>query len=516
MDYGGGVGDTTQTGIRGFIGSFIDAFPYPIYYMDGRGRLIDCNRSFEDFFGVDRARMTGPDGFDGAARGLAESLRAHSADLPRERGSLVRETRIAARGLVHDVIISQTFFSVPDGRTEGILGVIVDISERKKAEAQLRRLTRAVEQSPATVVITDTLGNIEYVNPKFSSLTGYSPQEAMGSNPRILKSGSHPAEFYEELWRTISGGREWRGEFLNKKKNGERYWESASISPVTDDQGVITHYIGVKEDITARKIAEERLRESEERLRERNEAIEEDLRIAQLAQSALDQRGLPRVGFLKIDYRYLPLDRVGGDFFSFTPISERELGVFIGDVTGHGVAAALFLALIRFATEKIAARNALEPAAYLKSLNDELIGYLSSNFITGIYGLFRRTGDAGCEFISANGGHPMAVLIRAGGSSEFIGSSGTILGAFEEARYTETAIRLWRGDRIILYTDGIPEAAREDRERLGFGREILDLFAASNRTSIEETLDAIMDAVAAYRDGEPANDDIVLIGIEAV
>jgi len=123
----------------------------------------------------------------------------------------------------------------------------------------IRKLSRAVEQSPSTVVITDACGKIEYANPKFFELTGYSPDEVMGENPRILKSGVMSPAFYDALWRTISTGKEWRGEFLNRKRNGELYWESAAISPVTDETGAITNYVAVKEDITARKRAEEKV-----------------------------------------------------------------------------------------------------------------------------------------------------------------------------------------------------------------------------------------------------------------
>lgn len=134
------------------------------------------------------------------------------------------------------------------------------LAQREKAEQAedtLRKLSCVVEQSPISVVITDTQGNIEYVNPFFTRLTGYTPEEAVGKNPRILKSGSTPPETYKQLWETITAGGEWHGEFLNKKKNGELYWEAASISPITDVGGRITHFVGVKEDITERKRAEE-------------------------------------------------------------------------------------------------------------------------------------------------------------------------------------------------------------------------------------------------------------------
>jgi PAS domain S-box-containing protein len=133
---------------------------------------------------------------------------------------------------------------------------------RHRAEEQVRKLTRAVEQSPASVVITDTEGRIEYVNPKFTSLTGYTAEEALGRNPRILKSGEHPREFYEQLWQTILAGREWRGELHNRKKNGELFWELSSVSPVRDKEGSITHFVAVKEDVTERK----RLEAERERL----------------------------------------------------------------------------------------------------------------------------------------------------------------------------------------------------------------------------------------------------------
>ncbi len=134
--------------------------------------------------------------------------------------------------------------------------------QRSRTEEQLRKLSHAVEQSPSVVVITDTKGTIEYVNPKFTQITGYTSGEAIGENPRILKSGRTPPEVYKEMWETITSGGEWRGEFCNKKKNGELYWEDASISPVRDSKGVITHFVAVKEDITERKQMEEQLKES--------------------------------------------------------------------------------------------------------------------------------------------------------------------------------------------------------------------------------------------------------------
>ena len=150
-----------------------------------------------------------------------------------------------------------------DNEQKLLRGVMVDITDRKIAEDKIRKLSRAVEYSQVTVVITDVNGNIEYANPRFSQLTGYSSEEVIGEKPSVLKSGKTSPEVYKELWRTIKNGNDWRGEFCNRKKNGEIYWESAAISPVKNDKGVITSFIAVKEDITERKKMEEALIQSE-------------------------------------------------------------------------------------------------------------------------------------------------------------------------------------------------------------------------------------------------------------
>lgn len=150
----------------------------------------------------------------------------------------------------------------------GMLFLFHDISHHKDAENKLRQLSRAVEQSPVSIVITDTNGSIEYINPRFTQVTGYTLEEALGQNPRILKTDMTSPETHQQLWDTITAGREWHGEFVNRKKNGDIYFESASISPILDAQGNITHYVAVKEDITERKLAEERIRLLQVELRE--------------------------------------------------------------------------------------------------------------------------------------------------------------------------------------------------------------------------------------------------------
>jgi PAS domain S-box-containing protein len=146
--------------------------------------------------------------------------------------------------------------------------IVHDITERKRTQEKIKQLSQAVEQSPVAIVITNTNGAIEYVNPKFTETTGYSFDEILGQNSRILKSGHTSHNEYQHLWKTLISGNEWFGEFHNKRKDGTLYWESASISPILNSQGKTTHYIAIKEDITERKHVEQQLIKAKEKAEE--------------------------------------------------------------------------------------------------------------------------------------------------------------------------------------------------------------------------------------------------------
>ena len=173
-----------------------------------------------------------------------------------------------------------------ENRIIGTLSSGEDVTEHRLAEQELRKLSQAVEHSPSIVYITDPNGRLEYVNPKFTEFTGYTAEEAAGRLPRILDPDKTTREAYEERWNAIRSGSEWRGEFQNYKKNGDLFWESASISSIKNENGAISNLVLVMEDITERKRAEEALQESEARLRTVLEnmpvmldALDEDLNI---------------------------------------------------------------------------------------------------------------------------------------------------------------------------------------------------------------------------------------------
>lgn len=221
--------------------------------------------SVEELVGKD-ARLLYPsqEDYDSVGRTL------YSMAQERTIGSI--ETRWRRKdGRLVDVLLSSCRLDPADPLL--LIITVTDITDLKRAQAQVNVLSQAIEQSPVAVLITTPSAEIEYVNARFVDLTGYQPAEVLGKNPRLLKSGLTPAEDYRQLWNTLGAGGQWRGQFCNKKKNAELYWESCSISPIRDAQGMLTHYLAFKEDITERRKADERIREQAALLDQTRDAI---------------------------------------------------------------------------------------------------------------------------------------------------------------------------------------------------------------------------------------------------
>jgi len=227
-----------------------------VFTLDPSGRIASLNKAGERVSGYTQiealnmtaAQMVAPEYVSVVQKLVAKALSGEA--VPSVELEIVAEDG-------HRVWLEANLRPVTrQGESVGLQGIARDITARRRAEEQLRMLSQAVEQSPSCVVITDPRSSIEYVNAAFTRVTGYTADEVIGKNPRILKSGETPSEVYEVLWKTITSGREWRGEFLNRKKSGELYWESASIQPVRDADGTIAHFLALKADITKRKLAE--------------------------------------------------------------------------------------------------------------------------------------------------------------------------------------------------------------------------------------------------------------------
>ena len=191
---------------------------------------------------------------------LQARLRQAVTDLAAGRSSRFETNHPGTDGTLHHVDFQLHPILDETGKLVLALAEGSDITERKRVESELRKFQWAVEQSPVSIVITDTNAHITYTNPKFTEITGYSREEVLGQNPRMLKSGLTSPEVYEQLWATISAGKVWTGELCNRRKNGEIFWEFARVLPIVDADGLVSHYLAVKEDVSERHRIEEQRR----------------------------------------------------------------------------------------------------------------------------------------------------------------------------------------------------------------------------------------------------------------
>ena len=267
----------------------VDLLPQSVYEIDLEGNFTFSNR-----FGIESTGYTENE--------IEKGVNTFQLFVPEDRERVQQNFRKILRGEEFDdheyTILRKDGSTYPsliysnaiirDNKPVGIRGIVLDITERKNAEDELLKHFHIIEQSPVSIVITDTNGDIEYVNPRFTRVTGYTFEESIGQNPRLMKSGEQPLERYKEMWSMITSGKEWKGEFHNKKKNGELFWEFASISPIINSEGIVTNFVAVKEDITKRKMAEEALKEAHGELEIRVQERTAELAKANIVLNAIN------------------------------------------------------------------------------------------------------------------------------------------------------------------------------------------------------------------------------------
>ncbi|MDO8607554.1 MAG: PAS domain S-box protein [Phaeospirillum sp.] len=236
--------------------SVLDHASAAIFMKDLDGRFALLNRRAVSLLGRPEAEIIGATDFDVFPPDIAERLQDSNRLVLAQGERTEQEMVLTTEGGAHTYLVLKAPMFDETGTIVGLCGIATDITERKESERERLTLARAVEQSPASVIITDPNGNIEYVNPKFVAVTGYGPDEVRGRNPRIFQSGATPVETYQALWGAITSGDTWEGDIQNRKKNGEMFWERASVSPIRSPDGTVLHFLAVKEDITQRKQAE--------------------------------------------------------------------------------------------------------------------------------------------------------------------------------------------------------------------------------------------------------------------
>ncbi|VAX20003.1 diguanylate cyclase/phosphodiesterase (GGDEF & EAL domains) with PAS/PAC sensor(s) [hydrothermal vent metagenome] len=226
------------------------------------GKIIEVNPEFERVFGHKYNETIGKTAFE-LNLWVDPSDRDALVSLLQKQG-YAKNKELGFRAKSGEIRICQYSVEIIKIRDEPyMISTVRDITEQKQAEYELSRLAIAIDQAAETVTITDTEGAIQYVNPAFEQTTGYAKQEAIGKNPKMLKSGKHDESFYKNLWDTVTSGEVWHGRIVNKKKNGELYEEESTISPIKDETGAITGYVAVKRDVTKEVFLEKELRETQ-------------------------------------------------------------------------------------------------------------------------------------------------------------------------------------------------------------------------------------------------------------
>ena len=464
----------------------------------------------------------------------------------------------AKDGSVIDIEVTTSWILNESGEAVGIQGSTRDIRKRKMAlvalEESEERYRSLFDRSLDMVFIHDFEGHFIDANQAAINALGYSRDEIRSLTLRMVLGDdqiSAADAILKELIET--GAQKNPSEFILYKKNRECIFvETKSFIVYRNHRPFAVQGIG--REITDRKRMEEELKRHQERLesmvqertaelkeinkhlvreimerrqvendlrisenslRASNEMINKELESARLIQKALMPKDVPVYPPLTIDYRYLPLEAVGGDYFSFTTLEEGGLGIFIGDVTGHGVPAALFLSLVRTVSNRACRKFGMNPARYLEMINYEVYRGMPDYYMTALYGLFRR-GPNGVSFTFSRGGHPYPILYRRDTDSvEFLKASGNLLGWQESRSFGEATVELLPGDRVFLYTDGIPDTINEDRELLDAdNKSFLGLFRDPEGSTVSRKLDCIIEAVTRFRKGAPLVDDIILIGVE--
>ncbi|MGC5323997.1 PAS domain S-box protein [Brevibacillus sp. SYSU BS000544] len=382
-----------------------------------------------------------------------------------------------------------------EGNSLGILVHFYNSTERKSIEDQYLLKEKVFENALEGIVITDPDGRILMVNPAFCSITGYSKEEVIGQNPRMLKSEIHDKAFFKSLWQSLKETGKWEGEIWNKRKNGEIFVEWATIRAIRSEKGKDMFYASVFTDITNRKQVEEKLHY--------------DLQLAKQVQKSVLSSPVKNER-VEIDALYIPSEELGGDMYAWYEIDEYRYGVIVLDVVGHGVAASLISMSIRSLLQGLITRL-IDPVLVMKELNRHMRAlYHSSDligdqFLTAIYVLV----DTKQKMLSyANAGHPAGLLLKNDQTVLPLDQGGVPIGLFSDVPVMKYHIPLEGSSRIILLTDGLIDAISQNYEVAlkHLQKEIMDHLNGSNEALLKKVISAFVTS--------NHQDDICLVSIK--
>jgi sigma-B regulation protein RsbU (phosphoserine phosphatase) len=461
---------------------------------DSAGTITYINRKFSEISGYAKEELVGQNhrilksGYHPKA--YFEDLWGTVTDGRVWRGRICNRARDGSRFWVDTTIVPL----MTDGKPERYLAIRTDITDHMRQEAELARLSSAVEQTADAIIITDVKGVIEYVNPAFEATTGYSRAEAIGETPRLLKSGLQPPEYYQRLWATLSAGEVFRGTPINRRKNGECYHAEQTITPIKDSEGRVVHFVSVLKDIT-------------DRIRIEQQEIE--MRYARDVQQRLYPVAAPHLRAFDIAGATFPALATSGDYYDFLPVSDGILDVVIGDVSGHGLGPALIMAETRAYLRSLSVIDT-GPGEMLTRINNALHEDLDDNRYVAL--VLARLDASAMRMIYANAGHVAAYhLDHAGNVKSVMESCGPPLGILPNATYPcAESHPLMPGDLIVFLTDGITEAENEASEQFG-SNAALDVVRAHQNEPASEIVRHIERATRAFAGTVAQQDDVTVV-----
>jgi phosphoserine phosphatase RsbU/P len=404
--------------------------------------------------------------------------------------------------------------SEPD-RPDIALPAAARLGERAPLD-QLALKDRALDVAAEGITIADARQRdrpLIYANEGFERITGYPVAEVLGRNCRFLQGSRTDPAAVAEIRTALAEERECVVEILNYRKDRTAFWNRLSITPVRDRAGALTHFIGVQSDVTARREAEQALRRSKE-------ALEQDLRLAaRIQQTLLPPQDMHLRGF-RLAHAFRPCTDLAGDAVGIVPLPRGQVGLYLLDVSGHGVGAALLSftlnhllspslegALLVEQTE--AGPDIVLPSRVAERLNRQFPMDRTRQYFTLVYGILDESSG---RFRYVMAGHPIPVLLAKDAPPTLVNGSGLPVGMIEDARFEDETVTLREGDRLYFYTDGVTEALNADEQEFGYAR-LVEEIGRCRDLPLRAGLDLIADRVLEWSGGQ-LRDDASLLAVE--
>lgn len=354
---------------------------------------------------------------------------------------------------------------------------------------------------------------IIYANEGFVRLTGYDRKDVLGRNCRFLQGEETDPDTIAEISQAVHSGRSCRVDILNYRKNGERFWNRLSITPLKDEQGNVINFVGVQFDITVLKETQDRLQQANKRLEQFQSMMNAELDQAYRAQQAILPPHIPQCDAINIATKFIPLSQIGGDFYDIVQVTDTCFGFFIADVTGHGIPAALitFMSATAF---KNAATAVTSPQEVIAETNRRIVNKMpGGTFVTMFYMIYDT---ATHKLVYSQAGHPPALLIRPStGEVIKLETKGTLVGILPHdlVKFTEKRIQLQPGDKVLMYTDAIIETISQRFEQVEVDH-LTDYILDHIDMPITDLIEQVFACGLEWGEATQYEDDVTLVGFQ--